>query len=116
MTERKQALQELLDKVAEGEVHGRCLPAQVAFGPLAKLAWAAQDGSLDAAKALHEAVLPGWLARPECGGAGAGVKFWGCTLEDWDTGARHDVHNMECPARAWLIAIIKALIAKEAGQ
>ena len=68
----------------------------------------AYEGSLDAAKALHEAVLPGWDLQI-------------CTYED-------DLFEVsvspplcvktydglsEIIARAWLIAILRALIAQE---
>ena len=121
------ALEELLAKVEAGEcrayeVGEAAMPfAAVAEGDLRR--WEivssiekAYDGSLDAAKALHEAVLgdefisrhhvaapdrwhfyvsrhaahlDGWYPRPE--------KFLG----------------IAAPARVWLIAILKALIAKE---
>ena len=70
------------------------------------------EGSLDAAKALHEAVLPGWVARPQIGGEGAGVSVWHCTIEDWDGGDEISANNQPDPARAWLIAIIRAMLAE----
>ena len=72
----------------------------------------AYNGSLDAAMALHEAVLPGWVARPQIGGKGAGVEFWHCTIEEWDSGEEVEANNMPDPARAWLLAIVRALIAQ----
>ena len=63
---------------------------------------AAFEGSLDAAKALHDAVLPGWswnLASD----ASAGV--WGPMATC--------VGYSSTPARAWLIAILESLIAQE---
>lgn len=68
----------------------------------------AYKGSLDAAKALHEALLPEWIACPQIGGKGAGVKVWHCNVEDWDTGDEIHADNMPCPARAWLLAILRA--------
>lgn len=65
-------------------------------------AWAAYDGSLDAAKALHEALLPGW--------------HWAISSEPdpetaivWRLGAGEasGLHP-ENPAHAWLVAILKA--------
>ena len=73
----------------------------------------AYRGSLDTAKALHEALLPGWVARPQIGGAGAGVKVWHCTIEDWDTGYEIEANNMKCPARAWLLAVLRAVEEKQ---
>jgi len=65
----------------------------------------ASQGSLDAAKALHEAVLPGW---------------------GWDISCMQlaSVWDLECegpviqgyayyPARAWLLAILEALISTD---
>ncbi len=70
---------------------------------------AAHDGSLDAAKALHEAVLPGWE--------------WGRNAETGTMWVRRQIgwsayFTTECadPARAWLIAIIRAKISKEQKQ
>lgn len=74
-----------------------------------KMMTRAYKGSLDAAKALHEAVLPGWIAKPQIGGAGAGVTVWHCTIEDWDSGQEIAADNLPDPARAWLLAILRAL-------
>jgi hypothetical protein len=120
------ALQELLAKVDAGvkyETMGHTLLCQKAFpkpedfdgsreayansnAQLAVLAW--RNGSLDAAKALHEAVLPEWDVSMGTGHAGtfeAGVA----------TGSRIEIFNgiSGMMSRAWLIAIIKALIAQE---
>jgi len=114
MTDRKQALTELLEKVVAGDVYDNVtdqnldqvkIPFDLFFGPC--------NGSLDAAKALHEAVLPGWVCRLKIGAdynpsqailepltPRSGNP---CGLSEWS----------ETPARAWLIAILKALIAKE---
>ena len=105
MTDRKQALVDLRDKVKTDETkHGhRWFDA---FGPDIDLhALRAFNGSLDAAKALHEAVLPGWWWRVtspdphyvQVGMPGIGV-YSG---------------RDETPARAWLLAILEALIAQE---
>jgi len=121
MTKRLDALEECLAKVEAGTVdHGsfmqewRGSPSYSAgCGVNAHKAY---DGSLDAAKALHEAVL----------GNPVNVNFsqWAngdyvCTL----FGVLHDdapkwafVPKFESratnPARAWLIAILKALISE----
>tara|TARA_R110000803_G_scaffold76353_6_gene140950 strand:- start:477 stop:857 length:381 start_codon:yes stop_codon:yes gene_type:complete len=121
------ALQELLAKVEAGvkyETMGHTLLCQKAFpkpqdfdgsreayansnAQLAVLAW--RNGSLDAAKALHEAVLPEWHFNVG----------WEAT-GNWYVVEISDVSWIDgcdgcdtTPARAWLIAIIKALIAKE---
>ena len=88
---------------------------------------AAHDGSLDAAKALHEAVLPGWDVSDfrRCGRLLGHP--WGITLEKWNASnpsknmSSHagyggynglDLYQSYDPARAWLLAIIRALIAE----
>jgi len=75
---------------------------------------AAFDGYLDAAKALHDALLPGY-------GWGAGP--WGARVwlysddQKWDGSVRQEVEMIDTPARAWLLAILRAHAAKlEAGQ
>ena len=108
MDNRKQALTDLLVKIEAGEwFPGLC---QQAFGGGESYGYAydAYKGSLDAAKALHEAVLPDWfyidlLCRGKRYTAHISVDVF-CYTE---TGVSDN------PARAWLIAIIKALIAEE---
>ena len=95
MTDRIEALRALLAKVEAGED----------FSPMARIIQA-HCGSLDAAKALHEALLPGWDFDINST-TGACVY-----INDPDTAfvGCDDVSNL---ARAWLIAILKALIAQE---
>lgn len=108
---RKAALVALRDSIESGSG-----PLNYVFclDDLDQIKWCvdAWRGSLDAAKALHDAVLPGWVAKPVIGGIGAGVTKWHCTVEDWDTGEEHDGDNQPNPARAWLLAILSALIAE----
>ena len=116
-----QALEALRDKVAAGEYP----VAWRAFGGderILHFVHNAHNGSLDAAKALHETVLGD-------GYAGEGFKYmvWGngCAsvwnvITDERGGGRVDSPELHAvaPARAWLLAILKALIAqsKEAGN
>ena len=65
----------------------------------------ANNGSLDGAKQLHEAVLPEWEWVLHCGGPAE--VFTPDGVLDSFIGANAD------PARAWLIAILEALIAME---
>ena len=58
----------------------------------------AYSGSLDAAKALHDALLPGWGWTISADGA----SVYG------DDPKVYDVDNAHIPARAWLLAILKA--------
>jgi hypothetical protein len=76
---------------------GHCMEAEAAF-----------SGSIDAAHALHRAVLPGWVWN---------VVMDGCTVwRDYPENPMDGVQDEYCegnPARAWLLAIISALIAQE---
>ena len=69
----------------------------------------AQRNSLDAAKALHDAVLPGWkfgIYEPQPGIYRAYVCKWSI-MRPMPTAC-----DAADPARAWLIAVLRALIAK----
>ena len=119
---RKEALAELIAKMEAGGNPSQAEWAEVFPDtpndddyPRSMMATQANVGWLDAAKALHEAVLPGW---------------W------WDVGiyadtepmheaylTRHSEHGeaidaiqakAPTPARAWLLAILRALHATEA--
>ena len=67
---------------------------------------AAYKGSMDAAMALHDAVLPGcdWFLNSAYRGDKPEAAIDGYCV---DVTSSHDI-----TARAWIIAIIKALIAK----
>ena len=110
---RKEALAELIAKVEAGD-----RTASLRDTPLkghGKLYEGALNGSLDAAKALHEAVLPGmfWnmghLDNPSLG--------YVCTVA-----AGHFADSpswrgfADTPARAWLLSILRALHAQEGGE
>lgn len=86
--------------------------------PYARFALEAFDGSLDAALRLHEALLPGAsqysiVTDPTC--LCVKVAWWPKWLsggveiqgEGWDEGN---------PARAWLLAILRALKAQEGRE
>jgi len=99
---RKQALAELITKVEAGEIvtaydASRIWPTGFAH------AINASHGSLDAALALHKAVLPGWEWSLDRDGA----DVW---INNPDKGP---YPSDGTPARAWLLAIIKALHAME---
>ena len=113
---RKQALAELIAKVEAGD------DANVSslLRMLASKArdegniWPSHDadkayrGSLDAAKALHEAVLPDWYVFIK----GQKGYVWFAELMDRDDN-RHPQTEGETPARAWLLAILRALHSME---
>ena len=64
--------------------------------------------SLDAAKALHDALLPGWEWNIDAGD-GAYVENRG------DFGLEYSADIPGMPARAWLLAILKAKQAEGRG-
>lgn len=106
MTTRKEALQELLAKVEAGSPDKDDVYAGWPFAMNGEHmhAWGSYNGSLDAAKALHEAVLPGWEWR---------LRDTGCAWV-WRTATDlQGAREADTPARAWLIAIIKTLISAE---
>ena len=106
---RKEALAELIENVEAGTFPGDATTQEL-FGvaPPTRLmvyAYEAFGGSLDAAKALHEAVLPGYRWE---GYQGECFRVWQPDkpekfIEGWDC------H----PSRAWLLAILRALYAQE---
>ena len=121
MTAKLAALQRLHDAVVEGlqsPTNWRdfeAIPTGTNDTPGPILAHRAYYGSLDAAKALHEALLPGW-------------EWWLNSIAYWDgdegptailrTGTpmvdlRVASARSDAPACAWLIAVIRALMAQE---
>lgn len=67
-------------------------------------AWDAYRGSLDAAKRLHDALLPGWGWE-----TGANATF-ASIAQVWKSGRdKAHVATSETPARAFLLAILRAL-------
>ncbi len=68
-------------------------------------AYDAYNGSLDAAKALHEVVLPDWTRF-----ADATAPEMGITITLLDTSVNEVVADLPCEARAWLLAILRALV------
>ena len=112
MTDKLNALDTLIEAVEAGDEYIE-RDIQNAFGGYRESYNSsrinrAYNGSLDAALALHEALLPGWVARVTTGSASAGVKYSHCTVEDWDDGTEVDANNQPTPARAWLLAILRA--------
>jgi hypothetical protein len=108
VTDRKDALTKLLAKVeAGGGVNYGYYSS--AFASHDHIAHVAYNGSLDAAKALHEAVLPEWRVTHAFGlVSGEVAKF---NLTHNEKPSTYVSAKSDNPARAWLIAIIKALIA-----
>ena len=118
---RKQALADLIAKVEAGTLIPDNLIVSSEVSAMIDLAvnvsdlhgdvWAdlfnAYDGSLDAAKLLHEAVLPGWFGGVSENIHGHGWYGWVQTNE------RHMEARSDQPARAWLLAILRALHSME---
>jgi hypothetical protein len=113
MTNRKDALTELLAKVEAGnritydDTDRVCsiLIPKATMVDASMFKEACMGDSLDAAKALHEAVLPDHRARLDVGNK---YRAWIITPDN----EKFDAYSTN-PARAWLIAILKALISGE---
>jgi hypothetical protein len=111
---RKDALQDSLAKVEAGEAADKfgsmraywCADMQVD-------AMRAYSGSLDAAHDLHEAVLPGWdwIVTNDASHAGEGDGPM-AAVAPLGTSDDYFKSSSTNPARAWLIAVLKALIAE----
>jgi hypothetical protein len=119
MTDRKDRLIELLAKVEAGEwdtkLALKALPeshvndAHEWVDPIGWASRAFHYRDLNAAKVLHEWVLPEWRVTHAFGLiSGEVAKFNLTHNEKPSTYVRAESSN---PARAWLIAILKALIA-----
>ena len=115
----KQALRKLIKAVEAGDRItwglGGC-DARKAFPVLWKTAMDAYCGSLDAAKALHEALLPGWefgvTINADEPTPAAYVAKWGATEGSIGDGFEAQAVT---PARAWLLAILKAKLGELMG-
>jgi hypothetical protein len=115
MADAMDDLGRLIERVEAGTAQNIdfiCLPPT----PHAK-AYGAYNGSLDAAKALHEALLPGWeaMTRMMMNGGEAIV------FEVDESGAHKIGKHWVCetksssPARAWLLAVLRAYRTAEGG-
>lgn len=75
------------------------------------VAWKAYHGSLDAAKALHEALLPGWIVHDFSQNSRS--MGWSMVICN-EAGVYHTSHEggevgfVPVAARAWLLAVLKA--------
>lgn len=117
------ALRELRERVAAGEWPADFLAvdSETALRAVTTASlYAAFSGSLDAAKTLHEALLPGWgWLKPAAAWKPNSVAV---TCPVWREGDPEDpdaggypwfAGEDSIPARAWLLAILDALIQKE---
>jgi len=107
MTAQLEDLDTLIKAVEVGAEAGT-IPFFTACGPFdgaewGETAWCAYTGSLDAALRLHEALLPGWRVHDFC----QYPDRWHIVLNG-DT-APHFFHGeASTPARAWLLAVLRA--------
>jgi hypothetical protein len=125
---RKEALAELIAKVEAGRIMpAKEFEATLGTEPVPSgmgyskgmCAWQAHNGSLDAAKALHDAVLPDWAIERlvHWPGHDATVRLWGTHEKDGGRWHRFSDGKVNATAstltRAWLLAILRALHALE---
>ncbi|TWI32755.1 hypothetical protein IQ24_02630 [Paracoccus sulfuroxidans] len=112
MTDRTAALRALIEAVEAGRDEDIDLLACEIWhmDGMCREPLDAYNGSLDAAKALHQALLPGWDYTV-----------------GWATGRRHPVASVwphddnhaeinvesDTPARAWLICILRACLSQQ---
>lgn len=107
-----------LDKLIEAVDAGTFLMDVFPDGRTERIAYDAFSGSLDAAKALHEALLPGCsqysiVTDPTC--LCAKVAWWPDGLSGSACYQGEGWHEAN-PARAWLLAILRAYRAQRDGQ
>lgn len=107
----RDALRELLAKVEAGEAPNDTRAIGDINYDAQGFLHGAYNGSLDAAKALMDALLPAplfqWHLSNEVNFDGFVVSIFGCRQDRYLATS----HNAD-PARAWLCSILKALIAE----
>lgn len=110
-----EALSKLIEAVATGQaptgldVHR----ADTGHSDHITMVLGAFNGSLDAAKALHEALLPGWTTVL---GQNAHHGDWSAIVrltEDGEIAHEYYGGADDLPARAWLLAILRAYAAQQ---
>ncbi|WP_407473511.1 hypothetical protein [Sulfitobacter sp. PM12] len=106
---RREALEALRDKVKSGEFDRWSVNGAPLTAPQKAFVTRAYHGSLDAAKALHDAVLPGWDWRAEENVNGY-VSHIGPAREEFMPSIM--AISFESAARAWLLSILSALISE----
>lgn len=107
MTDAK-ALRDLIAAVEAGAISTDLIGEAFGHGWDDIRALAAFDGSLDAARALHDALLPGCSATIDIMGK---VDLYApYDNDDWEWIG--DAEIAAQPARAWLLAILRARLAE----
>jgi len=97
------ALKALLARVEAGDATDVRL-ARFCFPKHDRCMFLAYNGDLNAAKALHEAVLPEWEWTFYYDGE--------CSIQQKSGRSIYKASRNPDPARAWLISILKALISE----
>ena len=109
-----QSAQTALDKLIEAVEAGEAWPREFDVIPYMQSrtdAMRAYNGSLDAALALHEALLPGWIVHDFSNNSRS--MGWAMVIAS-EAGDYHTSHAggkvgfCDTPARAWLLAVLKA--------
>ena len=108
------ALDDLIAAVEAGTMHDGHVIRTAIVSQMGGWVVAAFTGDLNAALRLHKAILPGcgwdiWRTLDHLPN-GMSRKMYGCNLPMTDTAYTDN------PARSWLLAILRALKAKEAGN
>jgi hypothetical protein len=109
MTDRKDRLIKLLAVVEAGTLWRGNVQSVTDLKLNKHLVFQANHGSLDAAKALHDAVLPDWRVTHAFGLVSGEVARFNLTHNEKPS--TYVSAKSDSPARAWLIAILNALIA-----
>lgn len=105
-------LRKLIEAVEGGDMESPPIGKVFGFTWKTKWASAAYNGSLDAAKSLHEALLPEWMLPCIVSHISNGVH--GVTVELYQiSGSGESVASNNCMARAWLLAVLQAYEAQQ---
>jgi len=104
-------LDKLIEAVDAGKRgHGLNTAAEFGDNQTAMDAVDAFDGSIDAAKALHDALLPDWVVKQlgqVCIDGSGGWSVW-LVAGDYLESCEQAEAKASTPARAWLLAILRA--------
>ena len=108
----RDALEKLIAAVEAGKRPWR--EAGETDTPYAEGILLAFNGSLDAAEALHEALVPGWVVQnigQDGFGTGCGWTVWICH-HDYLENFTSFTGSANTPSRAWMLAQLKAKLAE----
>ena len=105
-------MDKLIEAVEAGEADLDQFPA-AGNSPYRNWIVGAYRGSLDAAHRLHEALLPGWGWEASSADRQSHAEVW--TDDDFDAAVPSPPISARSatPARAWLLAILRAVKAQE---